>query len=79
MTSLWTPAALVCRVCGARYPQHRTEAFGRHIRECVERHADFIDEFRTAEPFEGDPELGVFARTEGDVYNRRPGTRKRPR
>jgi hypothetical protein len=79
MARLWTPAALVCRVCGQRYPLHRSDAFQRHISDCVDRHADYIDELRTDEAFEGDPELGLFARTEGDVYNRRPGTRKRPR
>ena len=79
MPTLWTPAALVCRVCSTRFPLHRAEAFQRHIGECVEAHADFIDSLRPIEPFEGDPELASFAAAEGDVYNRRPGTRKRPR
>ena len=78
MTRLWTPAALICRVCLERYPLHRIDEFQRHISDCVEKHADYVDSLRTDEPFEGDPELNAFAREEGDVYNRRPGTRKRP-
>jgi hypothetical protein len=70
---------LVCRVCGLRFPGHHDRVFGQHVMACVERHGDFIDSFRTNQPFEGDPELAAFARAEGDVYNRRPGTRRRAR
>ena len=79
MANIWTPHGYVCRVCRRHYPAHQAERFYRHVAACVEHNADFIDSFRTPEVFEGDPELGLFARTEGDVYNRRPGTRKQPR
>ena len=81
MPDLWTPGALVCRVCGARYRQHHHRQFQTHLLACVERNAEFIDALRPAPsaPFEGDPELAAFAMAEGDVYNRRPGTRKPPR
>jgi hypothetical protein len=70
----------VCRVCSLRFPTHADEAFMRHVRQCVDRNQDFIDACRPAgAPFEGDPELNLFAREEGSVYNRRPGTRRRPR
>ena len=69
----------VCRICGLRFPTHADESFTRHVRTCVDRHQDYIDEFRTGSPFEGDPELNLFAREEGSVFNRRPGTRRRPR
>ena len=76
---LWTPTVLMCRVCGARFAPHHVEPFQRHVLACTHRHADFVDCFRPVEIFEGDPELGAFAREEGDVYNRRPGTRKQAR
>lgn len=76
---IWTPRVLRCRVCGTGFPLHHVERFQRHIETCVTRHADFVDRFRPVEVFEGDPELGLFARTEGDVHNRRPGTRKQAR
>jgi hypothetical protein len=70
----------VCRVCSLRFPAHADESFVRHVRQCVERNGEFIDSLRPAgQPFEGDPELALFAREEGSVYNRRPGTRRRPR
>jgi len=71
---------LVCRVCGSSFPQHHNGMFEAHVMRCVHRHADFIDTLRPAgQPFEGDPELGLFAREEGSVWNRRPGTRRQPR
>lgn len=71
---------LVCRVCGSNFPEHHQGTFSAHVTRCVERHADFIDSLRPAgQPFEGDPELAAFARAEGDVYDRRPGTRRRAR
>jgi hypothetical protein len=71
---------LVCRVCSTRFPAYADEAFVRHVRGCVDRNPAFIDAVRPAgAPFEGDPELNLFAREEGSVYNRRPGTRRRPR
>lgn len=80
MLKLWTPRVLVCRVCGETFALHKVTQLQRHIESCVERNADFVDAFRPAQaPFEGDPELVTFAAAEGDVYNRRPGTRKRPR
>lgn len=70
----------ICRVCSLRFPTHLNDDFERHVRRCVERNADFIDDLRPAQaPYEGDPELAAFARAEGSVYNRRPGTRRRPR
>jgi hypothetical protein len=71
---------LVCRVCGTHFPEHHQAAFGAHVSRCVDRHADYIDTLRpSGQPFEGDPELAAFAREEGSVYNRRAGTRRRPR
>jgi hypothetical protein len=70
----------VCRVCSLRFPTSANGAFESHIRRCVQRNEEFIDSCRPAgQPFEGDPELAAFARAEGDVYNRRAGTRRRPR
>jgi hypothetical protein len=70
----------VCRICGMRFAPHLDLVFESHIARCVRRNEDVIDFFRPANaPFEGDPELAAFARAEGDVYNRRPGTRRRPR
>ena len=71
----------VCRICSLRFPRGASEAvFESHVRRCVERNQDFIEQCRPAgQPFEGDPELAAFARAEGDVYNRRAGTRRRPR
>jgi hypothetical protein len=67
----------VCRICGVHFPISQDAAFGDHIRRCFRRNEDVIDAFRPAGvPWEGDPELLAFARAEGDVYNRRPGTRK---
>jgi hypothetical protein len=70
----------VCRICGLRFPVNATESvFESHVGRCVQRNEEFIDACRPAgQPFEGDPELGLFAREEGSVYNRRPGTRRRP-
>jgi len=66
-----------CLICGVSLP---LEALQRHLTKCVERNADVIDHHRPAgAPFEGDPELLAFARAEGDVYNRQPGTRRQPR
>jgi hypothetical protein len=71
----------VCRICGLRFTTRASEGvFESHVRRCVERNGDFIDSCRPAgQPFEGDPELAAFAREEGSVWNRRPGTRRRPR
>jgi hypothetical protein len=70
----------VCRICGFRFPARASEgAFESHVGRCVAANQDFIDDCRPAgQPFEGDPELALFAREEGSVYNRRPGTRRRP-
>lgn len=65
-----------CRICGVVLP---LESLQRHLRTCVERNADVVDSVRPRRPFEGDPELARFAREEGSVYNRRPGTRRQPR
>jgi hypothetical protein len=70
----------VCRVCSLRFPTHCNAEFESHVRRCVKRNADFVDSCRPANaPFEGDPELAAFARSEGSVYNRRPGSRRQPR
>jgi hypothetical protein len=69
----------VCRICGMRFPAHVNAAFEAHVGRCVERNQDVVDAFRPAVMEFGDPELAAFARAEGDVYNRRPGTRRRPR
>lgn len=68
-----------CNVCGLRFPVAAEHDWERHVLRCVERNADFVDSFRTRQPFEGDPELAAFARAEGDVHRRRPGNRRRPR
>jgi hypothetical protein len=72
-------AAYVCRVCGMTFPRHTDAAFTAHVGRCVKRNEEYIDSFRRPEIEFGDPELAAFARAEGDVYNRRPGTRRRPR
>lgn len=64
-----------CRICGVRLP---LSALQTHLSKCLERNADYVDAHRPRQPFEGDPELARFAREEGSVYNRRPGTRRRP-
>lgn len=70
----------VCRICGLRLSTHAEHDFEQHVAKCVRRHEEFIDSCRPAQaPFEGDPELAAFARAEGSVYNRAPGTRRRPR
>ncbi len=71
----------VCRICGLQFPRGASETdFEGHVRRCVRQHEDYIDSCRHAgQPFEGDPELALFARQEGNVYNRRAGTRRRPR
>lgn len=70
----------VCRICGLRFPSHLDAAFEAHVGHCVRHNEETVDFFRPAgAPFEGDPELAAFARAEGDVYNRRAGTRRRPR
>ena len=69
----------ICNVCGLRFPTTAERAWVSHVPRCVHRHEDFVDSCRPSDqPYEGDPELGAFARAEGDVYNRRPGTRRRP-
>lgn len=65
-----------CNICGVALP---LEEIQRHLRRCVERNADVVDAYRPRQPFEGDPELAAFARAEGSVYFRRPGTRRQPR
>jgi hypothetical protein len=69
----------VCRICGLRFPSHHEHDFESHVGRCVERNGDVIDVFRPNVMEFGDPELAAFAREEGSVYNRRPGTRRRPR
>jgi hypothetical protein len=70
----------VCRICSLRFPTDLNGDFERHVLRCVQRHADFVDECRpVGAPFEGDPELAAFARAEGSVYDRRPGSRRQPR
>jgi hypothetical protein len=69
----------VCRICGLQFPVTQDHAFAEHIGRCVERNAEVVDAFRPAAFDFGDPELAAFAREEGSVYNRRPGTRRRPR
>lgn len=69
----------VCRVCSLRFPARADHDFEQHVAKCVRRNEEFIDACRPAgAPFEGDPELAAFAREEGSVYNRRPGTRLKP-
>jgi hypothetical protein len=65
-----------CRICGISLPLTQMQA---HLGKCVERNADVVDAFRPKRAFEGDPELARFARAEGSVWNRRPGTRRQPR
>lgn len=69
----------LCRVCGMRFPYSQRTTFHAHVLRCVERNANVISDLRPKSPFEGDPEMAAFAAAEGDVYNRRPGTRRRPR
>ena len=66
-----------CHVCGMTLKNG--EVFQTHLKRCVERNGDYLDALRPRQPFEGDPELAAFARAEGSVYNRRPGTRRQPR
>jgi hypothetical protein len=69
----------ICRICGTRFPMHLDGVFADHVGRCAKRNDDLIDNYRPAgPPFEGDPELALFAREEGSVYDRRPGTRRRP-
>lgn len=70
---------LICRICGLRLPEHADLAFESHVGQCFRRNEEVVDAFRPAVLEFGDPELAAFARAEGDVYNRRPGTRRRPR
>jgi hypothetical protein len=67
----------VCRVCGLRTTSQ--DALAGHLRKCVERNAETVDRYRPPEFDFGDPELALFAAEEGSVYNRRAGTRRRPR
>jgi hypothetical protein len=69
----------VCRICGLRFPVTQDHAFVEHVGRCVKRNEEIVDAFRPAVMEFGDPELAAFAREEGSVYNRRPGTRRRPR
>lgn len=69
----------ICRVCGMKFPRQLDSEFESHVSRCVKRHEEFIDSVRPNVIEFGDPELAAFARAEGDVYNRRPGTRRRPR
>jgi hypothetical protein len=69
----------VCRICGMRFPVHANGAFEGHVGGCAQRNQEVVDAFRPAVIEFGDPEMAAFARAEGDVYNRRPGTRRRPR
>lgn len=69
----------VCRICGLTFPGHQDENFERHVSRCVGRHGDVVDSFRPRVMTFGDPELAAFAREEGSVYMRRPGTKRRPR
>lgn len=69
----------VCRVCGLHFPVTHDHAFVEHVGRCVERNPDVVDAFRPNVMSFGDPELATFAREEGSVYDRRPGTRRRPR
>jgi hypothetical protein len=66
-----------CRICGLAFST--SDPLVAHLKRCVERHQDRLDELRTPPAFTGDPELAAFAAAEGDVYNRRPGTRRQPR
>jgi hypothetical protein len=68
----------VCRICHLSFPVTQDHAFVEHVGRCYARNSDLVDGYRTAAPFEGDPELAAFARQEGDVYNRRAGTRRQP-
>jgi len=69
----------VCRICGLTFPSHHEHDFEQHVGRCAQRNEDVIDAFRPGALIFGDPELAAFAREEGSVYNRRPGTRRRPR
>jgi len=70
---------LVCRICGLRFPAHHNTVFESHVARCYARNQDVVAAFRPNVLEFGDPELAAFAREEGSVYNRRPGTRRRPR
>jgi len=65
-----------CLICGMNLP---LDDMRRHLNKCWQRNGDIVDAYRPVRPFEGDPELARFAREEGSVYDRRPGTRRRPR
>lgn len=67
----------ICRICGLQ--THSQDAMAAHLSRCVQRNEEAIDAFRPRVLDFGDPELALFAREEGSVYNRRPGTRRRPR
>lgn len=69
----------LCRVCGMQFPHSQRSDFLSHVARCVDRNADVVDAFRPKRPFEGDPELLEFAMAEGSVYQRKAGSRKRPR
>lgn len=81
MTGLWVPPQLRCRICGRVWPVRQRSAYYNHMVACARAHEGELGEYREGESYgiEGDPELRAFAREEGDVYNRRPGTRRRPR
>jgi len=66
-----------CRICGLVVSSQ--DALANHIGRCVKRNEEIVDAFRPAVMEFGDPELAAFAREEGSVYHRRPGTRRRPR
>jgi hypothetical protein len=68
---------LICRICGMRFSSAAHHALEEHVTRCFRRHEGDLTR-PPAAPFEGDPELAAFARAEGDVYNRRPGTRRQP-
>ena len=70
----------VCNICGLRFPVTAERAWLQHVTRCVQRNEEFVDSCRpSGQPYEGDPEMLAFALAEGDVFNRRPGTRRRPR
>lgn len=68
---------LFCRICGMQFREHQQHTFESHVRRCFRRYEGDLTRPPEA-PYEGDPELAAFARAEGDVWNRRPGTRKQP-
>jgi hypothetical protein len=64
-----------CRICGMRSRSCRCEAIWTAASSATPTSST-----PTARPpFEGDPELARFAREEGSVWNREPGTRRQPR